>query len=335
MIALAAATVFCVTLLFTGLFRGHALKKGLVDIPGSRTSHAAPTPRGGGVVFVAVTVIASGILYWYGHITRTEIILVTCSFLMATVGVADDYLKLRNSLRFVAQLFVATLFLVLNGVPETLSLAPLTIPLGVLAWPLCVLFIVWSVNLFNFMDGLDAFASMEAIIIFAVLGALGAAAGASHFSILMLILAASIAGFLKWNFPPAKIFMGDGGSYFLGFMIAGAALVSDTGRGIPLMVPITLYALFWFDATVTLTRRMLTGEEWYRAHRSHAYQRLHQAGYSHLAVTGYALLVNAALAGLAVAGFFHPQYLLILFAAALTLLAVLYAVVERIRPPGQ
>lgn len=335
MIALAVIAVFCLTLLFTGMFRGHALKKGLVDIPGDRTSHAAPTPRGGGVVFVAVTLVFSGILYRYNYISSDEFILVMCSFLMSTVGVADDYLKLSNSLRFIAQLLIALAFLALTRVPETLSLAPLTIHLGVFAWPLCVLFIVWSVNLFNFMDGLDAFASMEAIVLFAVLGALGTAAGATHFSTLMLILIGAVTGFLKWNFPPAKIFMGDGGSYFLGFMIAGASLVSTTGLGIPLMVPVTLYGLFWFDATVTLIRRMLAGEKWYMAHKSHAFQRLHQAGYSHLAVTGYAFLANIALVFLAVAGFFYPQYLLIIFAAALLLLAFLYAVVERIKPLGQ
>ncbi len=335
MIALAVVAVFCITLLFTGMFRDHALKKGLLDIPGNRSSHTNPTPRGGGVVFVVVTLIASGVLYGYGHIARAEFILVACSFLMATVGVADDYLHLRNSLRFIAQVIIATLFLALNGVQETLALAPLTIHFGLFAWPLCVLFIVWSVNLFNFMDGLDAFASMEAFVIFIVLGALGAAAGVSHFSTLMFILAASMAGFLKWNFPPAKIFMGDGGSYFLGFIIAGAALVSHARPGIPFMVPITLYGLFWFDATATLMRRILAGETWYMAHRSHAYQRLHQAGHSHLAVTGYALLANSALVILAVTGFFHPQYMLALFAAAILLLAFLYATVERIKPFGQ
>lgn len=334
MIALAVLAVFCVTLIFTGMFRDFASKKGLIDIPGDRTSHTAPTPRGGGVVFVAVTGAASAFLYRYGYISSAEATLVACSFLMAIVGMADDYLKLRNSIRFVAQVVIAGIFLALNGVPETLSLAPLTLPLGLFAWPLCLLFIVWSVNLFNFMDGLDAFATMEAFVLFSVLGALGVTAGAAPFSTLMLILAASMAGFLKWNFPPAKIFMGDGGSYFLGFMIAGTALAANTRLGIPLMVPIILYGLFWFDATVTLIRRMVAGEKWYTGHRSHAYQRLHQAGRSHLTVARHALVVNIVLALLAAAGFFHPEYLLALFAAAVGLLAGLYAAVERIKPFG-
>lgn len=335
MIAIAVLAVFCVTLFFTGMFRDHALKKGLIDIPGDRTSHTAPTPRGGGVVFVAVTVIASVILYRYGHLSSAELTLVACSFLMAIVGVADDYFNLRNSVRFVTQIIIAGLFLAVNGVPETLSLAPLTLHFGLFAWPLCLLFIVWSVNLFNFMDGLDAFASMEAIVIFSVLGALGVFAGGTPFAILMLILAASMVGFLKWNFPPAKIFMGDGGSYFLGFIIAGAALVSNSRLDIPFMVPVMLYSLFWFDATVTLFRRLLAGEKWYSAHKSHAYQRLHQAGYSHWAVAKYALAINIPLALLAAAGFFHPEYLLALFAAVLLLLAGLYAAVERIKPLGK
>ncbi len=301
-------------------------------MPVARSSHTEPTARGGGVVFVVIAFLMGGAFYRYGYIAKAEFILVACSFLMATVGMADDYLKLRNHIRFVAQIIIASVFLMFNGVPETLSLAPLTMRLGAFAWPLSILFIVWSVNLFNFMDGLDAFASTTAITIFATLGILGAAAGVPHFPILMLVLIASIAGFLKWNFPPAKIFMGDGGSYFLGFMIAGAALALNTNYGVPLMVPVTLYGLFWFDATITLIRRMLNGEKWYMPHKSHAYQRLHQAGYSHLRVTGYALLLNIILAFLGAAGFFYPQYMLAFFAAGLLLLGFLYAVVERIKP---
>ncbi len=332
MIVLAVLAVFCITLFFTGIFRAHALEKGIVDVPGTRTSHTVPTPRGGGVVFVAVTLIASAVFYRYSLISRVEFILVACSFLMATIGVADDYLKLRNIFRFIAQLIIAVLFLALSHVPETLSLAPLFVRLGVFAWPLTVLYIVWSVNLFNFMDGLDAFASLEAIVIFSALGMLGTIVGVSNFPVLMIILVASMAGFLKWNFPPAKIFMGDGGSYFLGFMIAGAALVADTTYGIPFIVALMLYGLFWFDATITLIRRIFIGQKWYMPHKSHAYQRLHQAGFSHLEVAGYASLVNVALAFLAAFGFFYPRYQLVLFAIALLLLTILYLLVERIKP---
>ncbi|MDQ6959827.1 MAG: hypothetical protein Q9M27_02270, partial [Mariprofundaceae bacterium] len=167
-----------------------------------------------------------------------------------------------------------------------------TLSLGWFGNVLAALGIVWLINLYNFMDGIDGLAGGEAVTVAvggAILLGLG---GAMDLALVALLLAAASGGFLIWNWPPARIFMGDVGSGFLGYVFAIIALASEKAGAVPAIVWVVLLAIFIFDATYTLMWRVLNGERWYAAHRSHAYQRLVQGGWSHLRVTNTLLCIN-------------------------------------------
>jgi Fuc2NAc and GlcNAc transferase len=187
--------------------------------------------------------------------------------------------------------------------------------------------------MFNFMDGMDGLAAMEAIFVFGVGGYILWERSQSMMAASALVLAAAVAGFLVWNRPPARIFMGDAGSGFLGFMVGAFAVLSMVLYQVPILVWIILYAVFWYDATATLIRRILAKEKWYAAHRSHAYQRLHHlAKWSHARVLKHAIGLNLLLAALALIGYENPGLLPALLAIALILLTVVYGAIERIAP---
>jgi Fuc2NAc and GlcNAc transferase len=165
-------------------------------------------------------------------------------------------------------------------------------------WPaarfvIVVVGLVWLLNLYNFMDGIDGLAASEAVCV--ALGLAGAAILAGYRGEALwfaLLLAGSSLGFLYWNWSPARIFMGDVGSGFLGFALGALSLDTMRGAGLPVHVPLILFAVFVTDATVTLVRRVLQGARWHEAHRSHAYQRLARRYGSHRPVVVGVLLVN-------------------------------------------
>jgi len=239
---------------------------------------------------------------------------------------------LSAGIRFGVQCLAAiiSLFLIGEGgylVQPWLSSVPL---------PLCFLVlsiaIVWMINLFNFMDGSDGIAASEGLFVFAVGGYILFQYHAQEMATLAWGLAALLAGFLAWNWPIARIFMGDCGSYFLGFMVALYALISYKLFNVPLMIWVLLTGLFWFDATITLVRRILAGEEWRKPHRKHAYQRLLQSGWSHQSVLFGTIGVNSILSVLAYVVSKDPRLSVFAFAAALLLLSCVYILVEITKP---
>jgi UDP-N-acetylmuramyl pentapeptide phosphotransferase/UDP-N-acetylglucosamine-1-phosphate transferase len=172
-----------------------------------------------------------------------------------------------------------------------------------LPWPLLaaiVIGIVWVTNLYNFMDGSDGLAGGMSMFGFCFLGAGAWLAGDELLAIVCAIVAAASAAFLLFNFPPARIFMGDAGAVPLGFLAAALALAGWRDGDWPFWFPATVFAPFVFDATVTLARRMLAGERFWRAHKSHYYQRLIRMGWSHrrTALAEYALMLVTGLAAL-------------------------------------
>jgi len=198
--------------------------------------------------------------------------------------------------------------------------------------PVLILGIVWMTNLFNFMDGSDGLAAMEAIIILSMGGYFFFMSNAIDFAILSWGLAALVAGFLTWNWPAAIIFMGDSGSCFLGFVIAILALISYKLYSVPIMPWIILTSLFWFDATITLLRRILAREKWTEAHKVHAYQRLIQFGWSHFEVLLGATIINLMLVILAFWSFSDPSVNKLAFSLSIFMLVIAYLVVEIIKP---
>ena len=318
------ATLLCAaaaSAILTGLVRAYALRSSLLDVPNERSLHRTPTPRGGGVAIVVVTLVGLVGLAAVGTIpVSVAWTLGVGGALVAAVGWLDDRRGVSAPVRALVHAVAATWAVAwIFGEP-----APLAV-LGALG-------IVWAINLYNFMDGIDGLAAGEAVSVGLIAGALLLAAGDAALSMVAFLVAAAAAGFLGWNWSPARIFMGDVGSGFLGYGFGALALLSHRAGAVSLTLWILLAGVFLFDATLTLLRRIARGERWYQAHRSHAYQRLVQAGSSHGRVTALALLVNlglGALAWLAQSGHVSTA------AAALAgtvVLAVLYLAIERRRP---
>lgn len=316
----------------TSLLRRYTLARSLVDIPNHRSSHSSPTPRGGGL---AIVIVASAGVALQMTIVNLDpgvgIGLLVGGGLIGLVGWIDDYRDLRARWRAIAQFAAAAWFIYCVGAPESLWLGAWSLPLGTASPVLAVVSLVWLTNLFNFMDGIDGIAGAQAVSVGAVGGVLLLAAGAPGLGGTALLIAAASLGFLLWNWAPARIFMGDVGSGFLGFMLGAVAIASDRAGAVPLLVWLLLMGVFVFDATVTLLRR-LRRERFYEPHRRHAYQRAVAAGLSHGTVTGFILMLNALLAVAAAIGWAWPETVPLAILAALALLIFAYVHVERRQP---
>lgn len=332
-IVIVIAVYFTSAFYLTGVFRRYALNHILLDIPNKRTSHEKPTPRGGGMAFIIIwcTGLLAGAIS--GKLALAVVLVfMPAALMVAVIGFIDDHYNLSLSVRLVTHIVAATAFIMVLGGGADLDAEKLLIKWGIAGSIVAIIAIVWSINLFNFMDGIDSIASVEAIIVFLAGGAMLWHAGGTQEGALALLLAVSVAGFLIWNLPPAKIFMGDGGSGFLGFLIVAFAITGEINYGMPVLLWVIIYGVFWFDAAVTLLRRMLRGEAWTKPHRSHAYQRLHQSGWSHGSVVKAVSCLNAILIVFAIAAYVYPSLLLSAFILSLALLSTAYILIERRKP---
>jgi Fuc2NAc and GlcNAc transferase len=309
----------------TRLMLRNAHMLGLVQAPNSRSSHTVPTPSGGGIGVVAGGAIATGFAAL--HIPTAALLVLATSLIIAAIGFYDDRRPLRASLRLVAQIVLLGATIVF-AVP----LAPLagTLPLPLLIVLLVLIGVYW-INLFNFMDGIDGLAAAQAafMLLAAAFLAFTSTAGSVDDPNLWwpVALAAAALGFLPLNWPPAKIFMGDAGSTYLGFVIAVAALLTMAWGWLSPYQWLIVGAAFVTDATITLTRRLLMREKIFEAHRRHAYQALSRRWRSHRKVTLAFIATNLVwLLPLAFLAGTQPGYapaLTVLAYAPLTLLAVL------------
>lgn len=304
-----------------------------MDTPNARSSHQSATPRGGGVVFVGLWLGATLLAWVSGELSANgTLLLLPGGILVAGIGYWDDLYNISPLWRALVHVIVAliTVYVLLAMDVHQQSWEIFSwLGFGMLS---AIFAMLWSINLFNFMDGTDGLAGMEACFVFGIGGWWLWQAGAYGYAYLAWVLVAAVTGFLVWNWPPARIFMGDGGSGFLGFLIAAFALAGQVWWDIPVLLWMIVYGVFWFDATMTLLRRILAGERWYSAHRSHAYQRLHQAGWSHrkvlLAISGINIgLVTAALWADA-----NRETLPWVFLVTLVFLGAVYGGIERLRP---
>lgn len=305
----------------------------LLDIPNERSSHTAPTPRGGGlaIAFTALGgIVIAALLHWIEW--NLAIALVGGGALMATVGWVDDHRSLSALTRFAVQFFCAGWAMYWLGGLPSLSLGSASLHLGSVGIALGVIGIVWAINLYNFVDGIDGLAAGEAITTGVIGGLILLAMGQTGLATVSLLIAAASAGFLPLNWAPARLFMGDVGSGMLGYLFAVLAIASENSGAVPLLLWVLLLGAFVFDATVTLCRRIAHGERWYHAHHSHAYQRMVQAGRSHAQVSSTILLINLVLAILAIIAWLRPGLFLMAIGAGAVLLSVIYLSVERIRP---
>lgn len=297
-----ASALACVAVILTLLRRPEWLP---LDRPNERSLHATPTPRIGGLGIVAGVVIAFLLI-------RAEPLAAFVAGL-ALVSFIDDRRHVPIALRFGAHALAAIIFI--------LVLEPHVHPLwqGVL-----VLAIVWTTNLYNFMDGSDGLAGGMTLFGFGAY-ALGAwLAGDAVMAVASGAIAAAALTFLAFNFPPAKVFMGDAGSIPLGFLAAALGLIGWHAGNWPLWFPVLVFSPFIVDATVTLTRRVLRGERFWQAHRTHYYQRLVQLGWGHrnTALAEYALMAGCGAGALWALGQPAAARLSLLAGAALVYVAL-------------
>ncbi|MDP2265748.1 MAG: glycosyltransferase family 4 protein [Thiobacillus sp.] len=296
-----AAFLVCWLLLAWLLRRGRLP----MDHPNERSLHATPTPRIGGLGIMAGVGVAA---VWLADGTLLPV--VVAAFALAAVSVLDDVRGLPVALRFLAHFIAAVACLLALGLTGWALLA------GTLA-------VVWMTNLYNFMDGADGLAGGMAAIGFGALALAAWLGGAPGLAVFCAGIAAAALAFLRFNFPPARVFMGDAGSIPLGFLAAALGILGAQQNVWPWLFPLLVFSPFIVDASVTLARRGLRGEKIWQAHRSHYYQRVVLLGASHrqLAVTVYGLMLTMAALAFALRSFpQHAAWVLILSAATYLLL---------------
>ncbi|MCK9380221.1 MAG: glycosyltransferase family 4 protein [Sulfuritalea sp.] len=284
--------VVALSSVLTGLMRRYALSRQLLDRPNGRSSHSIATARGGGVAIV-VAFLAALLVSGEDISEPATIALLFGGIGVAVVGFVDDLGHIPARWRLSAHFLCAVWILYWIGVPR-LEWMGITVDLGALGAVLAALYLVWMLNLYNFMDGIDGIAGTEAVTVGAGgtlaywLAAMPPASGVG----LPALLAAAALGFLVWNYPPAKIFMGDAGSGFLGLILGALSLHAAVVRPVLLWCWLVLLGVFIVDATVTLIRRLLRGERVYEAHRSHAYQHASREFGAHRPVTLAVAAIN-------------------------------------------
>ncbi|HED33229.1 MAG TPA: glycosyltransferase family 4 protein [Gammaproteobacteria bacterium] len=286
--------IFIFSALMTGVLRRYALAKSLLDVPNERSSHLLPTPRGGGVAIVLAFLLGTVVLWQMSLLDTGAVVgLAGAGLFVAIAGFIDDHGHVAARWRLLTH-FVSALWLLywLGGLPPVMIFG-VAFEMG---WPgqvFVVFALVWLLNLFNFMDGIDGIAGAEVISVSVVAGVIIFLQTNSMSGLaLHLLIAAAAAGFLLWNMPPAKIFMGDAGSGFVGLMLGGIALYSTSIAPQMFWVWLILLGSFIVDASYTLVRRLLRGDKVYRAHRSHAYQYASRKYDSHRVVMLGVLAIN-------------------------------------------
>ncbi|MFO1434328.1 MAG: glycosyltransferase family 4 protein [Candidatus Competibacteraceae bacterium] len=297
---------FLVSFGLTRAFCNPASRLHLLDHPNERSLHSRPIPRSGGVAIMG-GLITGGTVAWLFSPYPTSLgfgLALIAVLLVAAVSFLDDRMEIGPGRRLLAHILAAVLLL-----GAGLQLNPIALPGSILILPdwlailLSIFFVVWMINLYNFMDGMDGFAGGMAVIGFTSFAILGWQGGSIPFMQTSLLIASAAAGFLCFNFPPAKIFMGDTGSSVLGLLAAALSLWGNRDGLFPLWMAVLIFSPFIVDATVTLLRRLLRGEKIWLPHKTHYYQRLVQLGWGHrktvlleytlmLACSGSALLAR-------------------------------------------
>jgi Fuc2NAc and GlcNAc transferase len=283
---------FLLAFAMTYFMRAYALKKNIIDNPNERSSHSVPTPRGGGVAVVCSYLLALAVLIYSQQLTlHIGLTLMAAGFVIALLGFLDDHGHINSMLRLAVHFLVAIgVVISLGDFSEVTAFNGLQ--LGFIANIIAVLFLVWLLNLYNFMDGINGIASVEAITTVVSMAILYYVLNTALNSDILWLLAACVFGFLLWNFPKAKIFMGDACSGFLGLTLGILALIALKENLALFCAWIICLGVFVVDATYTLIKRVLSGYKMYDAHRSHSYQILSRKWGSHTPVTLAVAAIN-------------------------------------------
>lgn len=282
-----------ISLALTWGVRRYALARSLMDVPNARSSHSAPTPRGGGVAIVLSFLLVLFALAAFDQVSwRFAWGLFGAGAGVAILGFLDDHGHIAARWRLLGHFAAATWALFWIGGLPPLTVFGVVFDFGVLGHLLAIIYLVWLLNLYNFMDGIDGIASVEAISVCLGGALLYLFIDQPLVAQVALILAAAVLGFLFLNFPPARIFMGDAGSGFLGIVLGILSLQAAWVAPQLFWSWVILLGVFIVDATFTLLRRLLRGDKVYEAHRSHAYQFASRQYGRHLPVTIAVLIIN-------------------------------------------
>jgi len=306
-----------------------------MDVPNERSSHEVPKPRFGGIAIVGSFAVVLAVLFAVAPGMGMFLPLVLGGIIIFGAGILDDFRPLHPAVRFVAQLIAAGIVVAFGHVVEGIYL-PLvgTIDLGAAAIPFTVLFIVTGINFFNFIDGIDGLAAGSAFIAAGFLAIIAFMVGHAPLGYLCLAISGSSLGFLQFNIPPSRLFMGDSGSTFLGFCFGMIAVAGDgLVQPIPLFIPVLILSSLYLDAGLTLIKRAVRGEKIFQAHRTHYYQRLLQLGLNHKQVTAleYGLTVMLGVSAVLFfkAGGFFPIFLMLCWVIVFTFLMLKIRSLER------
>ncbi|WP_310608100.1 MraY family glycosyltransferase [Buttiauxella brennerae] len=292
-----AVAIFIFSFALTWGLRVYALKNNVIDVPNQRSSHSVPTPRGGGVAIVVAFLVGIFVLSATGTVTLSQTLsLFVAGLVTAVVGFLDDHGHIAARWRLLMHFFAAAAGLFFLGQFPTIDIFGYPFSAGWAGMIFGLVYLAWMLNLYNFMDGINGLASMEAIFFalascLVIAFAIPNAIETSQLAILSLLGCAAL-GFIFWNFPKAKIFMGDAGSGFLGITIGLIVLHVALLNSKLFLAEICLLGVFIVDATVTLLRRLIGGKKAYEAHASHTYQILARKYASHKPVTIGALVIN-------------------------------------------
>lgn len=284
--------VFLAAVLLTGLLKILAQRVRLLDLPVARSSHAAPTPVGGGLSIVLLFLLVASYYFVDGLIPLPEFFALLGGGLIAAVGLVDDLRQIDILWRVPTQVIAAIWSVWWLGGVAPIGIGPWLLQAPWLLSFLAVVALVWLLNLYNFMDGIDGIAASELIFVSLMSLFLVINSGDQVIALLSATLLAAGAGFLLWNWPPAKIFMGDVGSGFSGFSLGVLALLSMHHGSMTVWTWVLLLGVFIADATVTLTRRFWNRQKWYEGHASHAYQNAARQFKSHGKVTITVIAIN-------------------------------------------
>ena len=276
---------FLLSVIATHYYRRLAINKDIIASPNKRSLHDIPVPLGGGIVFSTIFTLNVFLLGVY-HVISYEVLMVIGlgGMVASYFGFIDDIYDIRASVKLFMQAILAwwVLFWYNGGVLTTIEWIPFYF-----SWFITWFLLIWMMNLFNFMDGVDGMAvSGTVFVAIALVFVLLITGDVSSIVLLLSLLIFSCSGFLLYNWPPARIFMGDSGSVFLGYLF-GALIVKTTMSGdISIWTWIVVFGYFFADTNLTIILRILLVKHWYNAHKSHCYQNLARILKSHAKITG-------------------------------------------------
>jgi len=333
--AISGCIIFFISMILVRLFSIYATKAQLLAIPNARSSHQAAVPLGAGVIFVIFWLIIWLLGWFFDYFSTKELLIfLPPTIMVSIIGYWDDHKNLTARKRLIAQLVASIFCVAMVGKVDSLHLFGLSSSyLGYVGIILTLLGFIWSTNLYNFMDGLDGLAAIEGVFVFGMGGVLFWHAQAFNMCLLCWFLVCVICGFLIWNWPKATVFMGDVGSYFLGFLVGLFSLIGDLWYNIPVAFWFILYSVFWFDATVTVIRRFCRKENLAVAHREHAFHRAHRLGLSHQQVLFSVIILNIIFSAMVCyILLINPYYLKHGLLLTLIILSIIYIAIEKLKP---